>query len=410
MSKPISNKGKGKNKKKATPDPVLLGFPDGSIDPEQDSDAYSTKIGGVPVWLQSGFAPPAEYLKCGICRQSMYLLFQGYVPLANSIYHRVIYVWACNRRLCMRKEGSFTVVRSHLVDPEYLAAHRKKEEEKRKKEQLKLEQQKKAAQPFGAFQLGDLWGSNTPSFSQAASNAITTSEHDDKSTDTDTLTTTLEKMTLDTQSPSLQEQSQQEIPIVSFPGEYLWITEEDLNNYDAMGIDMERYREYIDMQNTLLEASSEDTTEEGTWGGEAYEKQQLPRGVDKQFKKFAERVQLQPNQCVRYQWGGIPLLYHQLQGHQQQSIRSLGGNCSQCGSSRTFELQLMPNILSLLPTSEYASAELSENNKKKDVNSWDIGMEFGTILVFVCEKDCHPVDIEQPSYVKEHVLVQFEQD
>ncbi|KAI7849289.1 hypothetical protein BDC45DRAFT_448833 [Circinella umbellata] len=106
MSKSISNKGKGKNnKKKPTKDPILLGFPDGSIESDQDTDPFSTKIGGVPVWLQLDFAPPSEYLKCGICKQAMYLLFQGYVPLPNSIYHRVIYVWACNRRLCMRKEG-----------------------------------------------------------------------------------------------------------------------------------------------------------------------------------------------------------------------------------------------------------------------------------------------------------------
>lgn len=35
----------------------------------------------------------------------MYLIFQGYVPLPDSIYHRVIYVWGCNRRQCMHKSG-----------------------------------------------------------------------------------------------------------------------------------------------------------------------------------------------------------------------------------------------------------------------------------------------------------------
>ena len=50
MSKSISNKSKGKsNKKKPTQDPILLGFPDGSIESDQDSDPFSTKIGGVPV-------------------------------------------------------------------------------------------------------------------------------------------------------------------------------------------------------------------------------------------------------------------------------------------------------------------------------------------------------------------------
>ena len=37
----------------------------------------------------------------------MYLLFQSYAPLPESAYHRVIYVWACNKRACMKKEGRF---------------------------------------------------------------------------------------------------------------------------------------------------------------------------------------------------------------------------------------------------------------------------------------------------------------
>ncbi|KAI8145021.1 hypothetical protein BJV82DRAFT_45042 [Fennellomyces sp. T-0311] len=110
MSKPISNKPKGKSKRKPQPDPVLLGLPDGAIDPEQDSDPYATKIGGVPVWLNNHHPVPSDHYQCGVCRKPMYLLFQGYVPLATSMYHRVIYVWACNRRLCMRKAGRCAVI------------------------------------------------------------------------------------------------------------------------------------------------------------------------------------------------------------------------------------------------------------------------------------------------------------
>lgn len=191
--------------------------------------------------------------------------------------------------------------------------------------------------------------------------------------------------------------------IVSFPAENLWITEEDLNNMASFGIDMSRYQEYVDMQNALLESAAADEE----WSGETYEKQTLPKGVDKQFRKFMERVECEPSQCVRYEWAGVPLLYHQL----QQPLSSLAGRCNHCGSPRVFEMQLMPNVLSVLPVAEYASSNTSSSaTGGNELKAWDVGMEFGTVLVFVCEKDCHPGDVESPSHVREHVVVQYEKD
>ncbi|KAJ8663169.1 hypothetical protein O0I10_001346 [Lichtheimia ornata] len=397
----------GNQRKKAPKhkDPVLLGLPDGAIESSDDVDAYITKIGGVPVWLDAEKLPSPKVLECGNCRRPMYLIFQGYVPLADSPYHRVIYVWGCNQRLCMRKEGSFSVLRSHLVDPEYLAAQKKKEEEKRKKEQRKKQQQ---ASPFGApagFQLGDLWGASSPSttpvttsFASVASKASASAQP--PSSSSNSLADAMSKMNLDDDTTT-----QHVIPpesIVSFPAENLWITEEDLNNMASFGIDMSRYQEYVDMQNALLESAAADEE----WSGETYEKQTLPKGVDKQFRKFMERVECEPSQCVRYEWAGVPLLYHQL----QQPLSSLAGRCTHCGSPRVFEMQLMPNVLSVLPVAEYASSNTSSSATGDELKAWDVGMEFGTVMVFVCEKDCHPGDVESPSHVREHVVVQYEKD
>ncbi|KAI9314220.1 programmed cell death protein 2 [Dichotomocladium elegans] len=383
------------NQKKKQKDPVLLGVPNGAISENDDTDAYITKIGGVPIWLDPERPPSPEILTCKICKKPKYLIFQGYAPLNNSAYHRVIYVWGCNNRGCMRKEGSFSVLRSHLVDPEYLAAQKRKEEEKRKKEELRKQQ----ASPFGAggFQLGDLWGAaptsmmqNTmPTFASMASKTADSSKKDP-------LAESLAKMSLNATPRTV-------IPpeaIVSFPAVNLWIDEEDLTNLANMGIDMSRYQHYVDMENELLESAADEE-----WSGEAYEKQHLPRGVDKLFKKFMERVECEPSQCVRYEMGGTPLLYHQL----QKPPQAMAGRCNHCGAPRIFELQLMPNILSVLPVSDYASTGSTDGQNKR-INSWDVGMEFGTVLVFVCEKDCHPDSMELPSHVEEYAIVQYEQD
>ncbi|KAI8884449.1 hypothetical protein K501DRAFT_182217 [Backusella circina FSU 941] len=129
------------------------------------------------------------------------------------------------------------------------------------------------------------------------------------------------------------------------------------------------------------------------WQGETYEKSSLPKGVDKDFKKFTERIEYAPSQCVRYDHHGKPLLYVGLQKQHQHIINS---PCKACGGPRSFEFQLMPPILG--------------NNIKDALDSWNVGMEFGTILAFTCQKDCHPGDDEDVTFVEEALIVQYETD
>ncbi|KAG2181250.1 hypothetical protein INT43_008833 [Umbelopsis isabellina] len=134
---------KGQNKQQSK---VMLGMPDIPIDEDNDNDAYATKIGGKPIWLKKNQYPQNSVQYCGCCKGSMYLIFQGYAPLENSIYHRTMYVWACNRRLCIKQPGSIKAIRAHQVDPEYLKQQKKKAAAK-----LRKEAQIKAAKKRNAF-------------------------------------------------------------------------------------------------------------------------------------------------------------------------------------------------------------------------------------------------------------------
>jgi pre-rRNA-processing protein TSR4 len=215
------------------------------------------------------------------------------------------------------------------------------------------------------------------------------------------LSTKIEKLSLNTITDPIDTS---ELP--QFPGHYLYIDEEVLESAETMQ-DMSRYQQYIDMETELLM-----DTDEG-WQGETYEKSSLPKGVDKDFKRFTERVEYAPSQCVRYDHHGKPLLYAGLQKQHQQIINS---TCGACGGPRSFEFQLMPPILSILPTVDVAAAEgdvtqvKSGNNIKDALDSWNVGMEFGTILVFTCQKDCHPADDENVTFVEEALIVQYETD
>ncbi|KAI8340969.1 programmed cell death protein 2 [Choanephora cucurbitarum] len=415
------------NKKQSKKEvPVFLGLPDGEI--EVDNDAYVTKLGGLPLWLEPSKPPSSQLCHCKVCRKPMYLIFQSYAPLPDSPYHRVLYVWGCNRRACMRKEGSFSVLRSHVVDQAYLKAQRQKEEEKRKREEKKKAAAAKNQQAFGnGFQLGDLWGSSTSfgsgtgGFGTGSSGFGTGGSGFGMTKPTAASIVAKSNKLQEKEADKLVDQLTQltitdpvDISVLPyFPGQYLYIDEEPTDRYESMGVDLSKYKQYIDMEQELLMELDEGGNGE-TWQGEAYEKQSLPRGVDKQFKKFTERVELSPSQCVRYDMNGQPLFYSALTAQQQQKINTV---CPHCRGPRVFECQLMPNVLSILPTAEYATQEqpvtVSETKAKDTkslLDSWNVGMEFGTIMVFVCEKDCHPGSIEDVTYMEETAIVQYEMD
>ena len=84
---------------------VLLGLPDGELSLNEDVDPYATKIGGVPNWLLPSCPVSTHVIICKNCDEQMFLLFQGYAPLKDSPYERVIYVWGCNRQRCMKRDG-----------------------------------------------------------------------------------------------------------------------------------------------------------------------------------------------------------------------------------------------------------------------------------------------------------------
>lgn len=97
-------------------------------------------------------------------------------------------------------------------------------------------------------------------------------------------------------------------------------------------------------------------------------------------------------------WYGEDVIKQELTSSSAQHPRA----CSRCGGHRAFELQLMPTLLSLLPIEEHArkcaiesdpatsqpDAQSTSTNQQQQVMPW--GMEWGTLLVYSCAKDCPP--------------------
>lgn len=94
--------------------------------------------------------------------------------------------------------------------------------------------------------------------------------------------------------------------------------------------------------------------------------------------------------------------------------------CALCKSKRVFECQLMPNLINVLrPKNTGATKKLTDEERRREVaaalkrNNADErrGMEWGTCLVFSCERDCCVRDdggAEKECWREEFVLIHWD--
>lgn len=154
---------------------------------------------------------------------------------------------------------------------------------------------------------------------------------------------------------------------------------------------------------------------DGGGGGGKEDKDVYESTIDKMFQRFADRIGENAEQVLRYEFKGKPLLYSNsdrvgklLMPHSERgsssnaritTTGSRGGvgipSCQNCGADRVFEVQLTPHTITELEVEEMSID----------------GMEWGTIILGVCGRDCEPNDIAkgEVGYVEEWVGVQWEE-
>jgi pre-rRNA-processing protein TSR4 len=139
-----------------------------------------------------------------------------------------------------------------------------------------------------------------------------------------------------------------------------------------------------------------DDTSSNALGKDAFES-----SLDKTFQKFSDRIAQNPEQVLRYEFKGQPLLYS---GHDDVATRfvvphgkagAIRGipRCENCGGQRAFELQLVPGLIYELEKDE--AIDLEE------------GMEWGTIILGTCTSNCG--EPGRVSFLEEWVGVQWEE-
>lgn len=349
---------------------------------------------------------------------NLLLQLNGDLPDRFPGHERRLYVWACRRKACRRKDGSvrgFRATRQTAVKAVPATAGSTKED-------------KSAPAPQPATNLGDtLFGVNTTSSAQAnpfAAPGISSSANANPFASASSLAAKPpQKPAEPTPSESLPqtfaEKARLASPIESEstrpigPPQPWPETSTFPEPYPTYYIDADK--EYIDATpaNDIPQNVRVDNGEGSSAGGEKDMKDAFESSMDKTFQKFADRLSQNPEQVLRYEYDGQPLLYSKkdavgklLDPNPSQGkdakVKVAGGanggkisRCTNCGAERVFELQLTPHAIT-----ELEAEELGLD-----------GMDWGTILLGTCSKDCQARGKKEGEvgYVEEWVGVQWEE-
>ncbi|EMD97396.1 hypothetical protein COCC4DRAFT_148309 [Bipolaris maydis ATCC 48331] len=413
---------------------VLLGYAAN----EATSDTIS-HLGGTPSWIDDKTAPSGALAKCKVCNGLLSLLLElnGDMPDTFPGHERRLYIWTCRRKTCRRKEGSVRGIRGVRIakgasNKTPAAKIEKKEEKPEEKPQARIGESlfgvqngpgaSASANPFSnPFSSKPGAGAANPFSSQSGSanpfgapasapavQAIASEKNKDEASTT--LPETFASKARISSPPPAEQQPPR--PHEPWPADSAFPTPFPHYHLDAEYETLDIPSAPTIPANVRMEVDGESS---GSTGGGKEDKEVFESSMDRTFQKFADRVGENAEQVLRYEFKGKPLLYSDsdaigkaLAAHSENgpssnakvtTTGSKGGSgfprCQTCGADRVFEVQLTP----------HAITELEAEEMTLD------GMEWGTIIMAVCSKDCKPNDVPEGElgYVEEWVGVQWEE-
>ncbi|XP_042338714.1 programmed cell death protein 2-like [Plectropomus leopardus] len=344
---------------------TLVGLCDGELDPKKHRSCFLTnKVGGRPDW-PPGVSRRAP--RCGRCGAPLAHVVQVYCPLQASPYHRSLHLFACPGAACSGRTDCWTVLRSQCLED---AAGTPGGPEPPQEAPLSATDWCDSADDWGMEE--EEGGGGVKEDRQVQEEAAAPEEEAGEAEVRGRL-----------QGLSLGDPQEDAPPLRSV---FISVEEEaDLGGEDG-GLQHARQllREYERREGA---AAGEPAGGAGGGGEEKYEKTRARHG-DAVFSRFMKKISLCPQQILRYCRGGRPLFISEPPADMARAVPACGG----CGGSRTFELQLMPALVSVLRREGGAEAEL----------------EFGTVLVYTCSDSCWTAGSRSP--VEEFCLVQDDPD
>ncbi|XP_041852999.1 programmed cell death protein 2-like [Melanotaenia boesemani] len=328
---------------------TLIGLCDGELDFKRHQSSFLTnKVGGQPDWLP---VISRHFPRCRRCGATLAHVVQVYCPLEGSPFHRNLHLFACLRAECSGQSECWTILRSQSADVEVAAAQTRTR---------RTPPQEAAPSTTDWCDGADDWGMEGEESGDARGGLEQTSKvlHAEKNPQ-------MSVTDISSQFQVLSLAQLKDIPV--FRPFFISVVEEsDLRGEDGyLEHAQELLRDYEKREGVAV-----GQLEESRAGGgeEKYEKTR-PKHGDAAFCRFMKTISLCPEQILRYCRGGKPLFISKPPSNMAELVSA----CSSCGGPRTFELQLMPALVSLL--------------QGKDGGS-ETELEFGTVLVYTCTNSC----------------------
>jgi len=341
---------------------------------EEDKRLFTnSKLGGSPDWLGA----PGEIPVCKLCNSAMHLLLQSYDPLeVLPSMDRVIYLFGCNSSKCSARDGSWKAVRGQMI----AQTENKQESIPIPIPTPTLESEPEPAKPIVLFASTSSWDdAQDSSFSEAATQDI----------DLESLMKMRELQLVEKPLPSVESDTEPVIPVPFAAGGVSFSKEQPRGQFRSFYLDIQpelmmKRKKHINEEEQFRQLQRYRTEYEepeegsgysgrpGLFDGDSYEV-----AKDKTFLSFQKHLMRNPDQCVRYCFGGEPLWYND-----KRRFKTGAPACTRCGAPRVFELQLMPTVIWLF---KLGPGEL----------------EFGTVVLYSCSRSCGGV-----GYFEELLIVQ----
>lgn len=360
---------------------VILGMPGPWADDfREESDHYTTKIGGLPDWPIPDLDIAPHMLNCAICGERLCLVAQVYAPISipKPIGERMIYILGCQMPKCASNPRSWRAIRVQKCEDEkqFDTANSKsatlvEDSATVSKSKNWWDEEEDDDASDDDFDL-EKWGQNL---------AAATSQSPNQN---------ISKRSIDTGSlapckPRIKDINPN-IPVL--PCFYVYSQKsQSPNEVSAVSANYSMLS---------IKGDNSPSTDHGEekWEGETYEYDKA-LGADRTYLKFKKNVDAYPEQCFRYSYGGRPLL--------ATACLVAPATCGICNSSRHYEMQLMPPVL-------YFLQQAADGSSCCVPEEWS----WMTIIIYTCSNSCCPSLCKDKSgsccwaVIEEAVVIQYE--
>lgn len=356
---------------------VILGMPGPWADDNfEAADHYTTKIGGLPDWPCLNLVIRPDLLRCDSCGDNLCFVAQIYAPICSKILtaeERVIYIFACVAPTCETMSWrALRVQRSFHYKESETSGH------------------DSSASPLTTELRDDPWAFDFDEENDDEDDEIDLDALGRALTEATTLASASQTKRQHTHpdaiakcSPISLRSSAVDDKTAVLPCFYIYTQEENYSR-DVASVSTSNSSLYIKEN----KSDGNEHAPEEAWEGESYEYDRA-LNADRTYLKFKKRLNIYPEQCFRYSYGGKPLLASAEAGDP--------GRCLLCGELRHYEMQLMPPLLYYL----------QEATKTYSLESWN----WMSLIVYTCSKGCAPTPKQESDgwvVAEEAVVVQTE--